>query len=138
MTIFNNKDHHRRSIRLRKLDEFVVMPNRIPGILILTGLGHGTPCPYEKFGVPTHNSIPTIIRVFKSAVARQINMVNKTLGHPVCSLPTSGEFTYPHTLHLRFLANFTSRKVMRSPSITRSLLFILSPVPTIYFIASSA
>jgi len=140
MTIFNNKDHHRRSIRLREfdyttpgsyfitvcafnqnllfgkivdgnvslneygnivmnewlktpqirpyvqLDEFIVMPNHIHGILILTsrtGLGHGTPCPYEEFGVPTRNSIPSVIRAFKSAVARQINLINKTPGNPV-------------------------------------------------------
>jgi len=31
-----------------QLDEFVVMPNHIHGILILTGVGHGAPCPYEK------------------------------------------------------------------------------------------
>jgi hypothetical protein len=37
----------------------------------------------EQFGKPTSNSIPTIIRGFKSAVTKQINVIRNTPGIPV-------------------------------------------------------
>ena len=104
------------------VDAFVVMPNHLHGILIITdnddlyhhrnrnrdrnrrdtlqrvstesesesesesgmgmepGMGMGT---IEQFGKPTHNSIPTIVRLFKSTVTKQINQIRQTLGIPV-------------------------------------------------------
>lgn len=60
-----------------KLDEFVIMPNHFHCILNI--IGRGTACRalsdshIEKFNKPVHNSIPTIIRSYKSAVTKQIN-----------------------------------------------------------------
>jgi putative transposase len=58
------------------LDEFVVMPNHIHGIIILhepTGRGtiYRAPTTVERFQKPTVGSIPTIIRTFKAAVTRR-------------------------------------------------------------------
>lgn len=57
------------------LDEFVVMPNHIHGIIIINGRGtmHRAPT-VERFGKPTSNTIPTIIRGYKSSVTTQINI----------------------------------------------------------------
>lgn len=72
-----------------ELDEFIVMPNHVHGILRVAdndGGGtarRGTACrapttaatatPIEQFGVPVSGSIPTVIRSFKSAVTKGIN-----------------------------------------------------------------
>ncbi len=65
------------------LDEFVIMPNHIQGIIILNEMddncGRGTSqrAPtMEKFGNPTHNSIPTIVRLFKSSATKQIKTIH--------------------------------------------------------------
>ncbi len=80
------------------LDKFVVMPNHIHGIIILDSLHWGTArrAPteivhgYERraltpegFGKPLADSIPTIVRAYKSAVTRCINESRKTPGAPV-------------------------------------------------------
>jgi REP element-mobilizing transposase RayT len=75
------------------LDIFIVMPNHIHGIIVLTGIPlsanrrgtmHRAPTPQiEQFGRPTANSIPTIIRGFKSSVTQQINEIRSTPGIPV-------------------------------------------------------
>ena len=104
------------------VDAFVVMPNHLHGILIITdnddlyhhhnrnrnrdrnrrdtlqrvsteseselelgmgmesGMGMGT---IEQFGKPTKNSIPAIIRLFKSTFTKQINKIRQTPGIPV-------------------------------------------------------
>ena len=78
-----------------QLDAFVVMPNHIHGIIIITGDGcRGTASPTdnltadgsavplrelpaarqdERFGKPVPGSIPTIVRSYKSAVTLRIN-----------------------------------------------------------------
>jgi putative transposase len=73
-----------------KLDAFVVMPDHIHGIIQIIdndnghhrGTMHRAPM-HEQFGKPTSNTIPTIIRSFKSTVTKQINMLRKTPGLPV-------------------------------------------------------
>ena len=59
------------------LDEFVLMPNHLHGILLIASSGESeidtsqrkaTP---EAFGKPVRRSIPTIVRSFKSAVSRR-------------------------------------------------------------------
>ncbi len=80
------------------LDECVVMPNHVHGIIILIDnngrdtLRRGTlqraptiKCPptIERFGKPTSDSIPTIVRLFKSATTRRINQRRGTRGIPV-------------------------------------------------------
>jgi len=69
------------------LDEFVVMPNHVHGIIVLNGTEnvgarHAVPLP-EQFGKPIPGSIPTIIRSFKSAVTKRINDHRGTPGVPV-------------------------------------------------------
>jgi putative transposase len=62
------------------LDEYIVMPNHIHGIVVITGAA-GTACrapTTEQFGRPTTGSLPTIIRSFKSAVTKQINEMPDT------------------------------------------------------------
>ncbi|RJO63030.1 MAG: transposase [Dehalococcoidia bacterium] len=67
------------------LDEFIVMPNHIHAIISIDAASRGTACraPTERFGKPTANSIPTIIRSLKSAAARRINVLRQTPGAPV-------------------------------------------------------
>ena len=88
------------------IDAFVVMPNHLHGILIITGNDDGRGSrgggrrrgtlqrasttttttitktntdtntgKIEQFGKPTKNSIPTIVRLFKSTTTKQINQL---------------------------------------------------------------
>jgi putative transposase len=73
-----------------ELDAFVVMPNHVHGIIVLTvGARHAVPLQNgisektEQFGKPVAGSIPTIIRSFKSATTRHINALRGTPGSPV-------------------------------------------------------
>jgi REP element-mobilizing transposase RayT len=93
-----------------ELDEFVVMPNHIHGIIILhdfyddycRGMANGIDTNHhgrgtlqraptdgpqnpnvERFGKPTSNSIPTIARLFKSATTKRINEFRHTPGMPL-------------------------------------------------------
>ncbi|MBD2201969.1 transposase [Calothrix sp. FACHB-1219] len=65
-----------------ELDAFVVMPNHVHGILIITDAGARQPTA-EQFGKPVPGSIPTIIRAFKSAVTKRINLMRKTPYPPI-------------------------------------------------------
>ncbi len=86
------------------LDEFVIMPNHFHGIIwIVDGRGTARRAPttrraptsalgessadftptHEQFGKPVVGSIPTIVRAFKSAVSRRINLARCTPGNPV-------------------------------------------------------
>jgi len=73
------------------IDEFVVMPNHLHGNLFLhdsdnVGAHCNVPLPdtqTEEFGKSTVNSIPTIIKLFKSTVTKQINELRGTPGKPV-------------------------------------------------------
>ena len=87
-----------------ELGEFVIMPNHFHGIIwIVDGRGTARRAPttrraptgvlgetsadftptYEQFGKPVVGSIPTIVRAFKSAVSRRINLARCTPGKPV-------------------------------------------------------
>ncbi len=67
-----------------QLDDFVVMPNHLHGILIITNQeNHGqssytTYTTTEQFSKPVPGSIPTVIRSFKSAVSKRINLLRRT------------------------------------------------------------
>ncbi len=68
-------------------DEFVVMPNHIHGIIWINDLHcrgslQRTPT-IERFQKPVSNSIPTIIRLFKSTMTKQINLIRQTPYEPV-------------------------------------------------------
>ena len=85
------------------IDEFIIMPNHLHGIIGIIddeydlskgtkevrassysgkGTMHRAPTT-EQFGKPTSNSIPTIIRGFKSSVTKRINQIRNTPGAPV-------------------------------------------------------
>ena len=59
------------------LDEYIIMPNHIHGILVLIGPIVGTrpavSLLHERFGKPVSGSLSTIVRSFKSAVTKRIN-----------------------------------------------------------------
>jgi len=70
------------------LDEFIVMPNHVHGILLLeeTPDCRGTACralTVELFGKPVKGSIPTIIRSFKSTSSNWINKLDKRKGFSI-------------------------------------------------------
>ncbi|MBI2506292.1 MAG: transposase [Candidatus Latescibacteria bacterium] len=85
------------------LDEFVVMPNHVHGIIRLThrrGTARRAPTDdapgtastplrrapaenHEQFGKPTVGTLPTIVRSYKSAVTKRINELRNTPGTPV-------------------------------------------------------
>ena len=60
-----------------EIDAFVIMPNHVHGIVNIVDDCRGTACraPTEKFGRPTTRSLPTIIRSYKSAVTKRINVL---------------------------------------------------------------
>jgi len=78
-----------------KMDEFVVMPNHFHGIILIqevdssVGAHRNAPQPrpkkpqFEEFGKSTKNSIPTIVKLFKATVTKQINELRQTAGKPV-------------------------------------------------------
>ena len=75
-----------------KLQEFVIMQNQIHGIIEIMDdnvwARHVVPILKqqinEKYGNPTKNSIPTIIRSFKGAVSRKLNRIYKTSRKTIC------------------------------------------------------
>ena len=67
-------------------DEFVVMPNHVHGIIWLMDSCWGTArcAPTDpQFGKIIPQSIPTIVRAFKSAVSKRINLLRQTPSVPV-------------------------------------------------------
>ncbi len=68
-------------------DEFVVMPNHVHGIIWIenvTGRGAARCAPTGgQYGVMIPNSLSTIVRAFKSAVTKRINILRNTPGAPV-------------------------------------------------------
>lgn len=69
------------------LGEYVIMPNHVHGIIIITeppvGTRHAVSLPSRAlFGNPQVGSLSTIIRSYKSAVTRQINII-RTKNEPV-------------------------------------------------------
>ncbi|MFZ0612076.1 MAG: hypothetical protein WAM73_07560 [Desulfobacterales bacterium] len=59
-----------------ELDAFVVMPSHIHGIVVIAN-GRGTACrapTMEQFGRPVSGSIPTVIRSFKSAATKRLEI----------------------------------------------------------------
>jgi REP element-mobilizing transposase RayT len=99
-------------------DVFVIMPNHIHGVLVITdddhcrGTMHRAPTgASERFGKPVAGSLPTIIRCYAAAVTRQIkncvivratkygsviisNMSSATINHTIKSDNTSSRTPY--------------------------------------------
>ena len=66
-----------------EVDAFVVMPNHVHCILTLHGRGTACRAPTEAFGHPVPGSIATIVRSFKAAATRAINLLRGTPGATV-------------------------------------------------------
>lgn len=67
------------------LDEFVVMPNHVHGIIVLSDVGAGVgaglrPAPTNEF---KRHGVPEIVRAFKSFSARRINALRAMDDQPV-------------------------------------------------------
>jgi REP element-mobilizing transposase RayT len=66
-----------------ELDEWIIMPNHFHSIIKITQR-RGTACRAHlstpQFATPIPNSLPTIIRSFKSAVTKGINELNQQPG----------------------------------------------------------
>ena len=61
-----------------RLDEFALMPNHMHGILIIEACDkpdaptHAAGSTSQRFGAPTAQSLPTIVRSFKAAVTKRV------------------------------------------------------------------
>jgi REP element-mobilizing transposase RayT len=68
------------------IDEFIVMPNHVHGIIVINPTGRGMAChapTHRQFAKPITGSLSTIVGSFKSAITRQINLIRNT---PGCSV----------------------------------------------------
>jgi putative transposase len=69
-----------------QLDEYIIMPNHIHGIIILTepmvGTRHAVSL-REQFAKPVIGSVPTVVRSFKSAATKRIHEIRNTPSLPV-------------------------------------------------------
>ncbi len=66
-----------------QLDAFIVMPNHIHGIILITGVEATHASPLHKIipiNGPKSNSLGAIVGSYKSAVTKRINEVRKTSG----------------------------------------------------------
>ena len=71
-----------------KLDKFVIMPNHLHGIIKIVAMSdihvgahsNVSSRQTEQFGKSTQNTIPTIIKLFKSTTTKQINQMQNTPG----------------------------------------------------------
>ncbi|MBA7498091.1 hypothetical protein ES704_00825 [subsurface metagenome] len=78
------KDEWLKTTQLRKnvkLDEYIIMPNHFHGVIILEDINNQKDTArrvptQESFGKPISGSVPSIIRSFKSAVTRLINLLS--------------------------------------------------------------
>ncbi|MFC1613759.1 transposase [Gemmatimonadota bacterium] len=67
-----------------EIDKFIIMPNHLHGIIILNenhcrDTARRVPTS-ERFAEPVAGSIPSIVRAFKSAVTKSINILHGTPG----------------------------------------------------------
>jgi REP element-mobilizing transposase RayT len=66
-----------------ELDEFIVMPNHVHGIIVIVGAGSKPALIQERAGyepAPTEHGLSEIIRQFKTFSAKRINQKNDTTG----------------------------------------------------------
>lgn len=99
-----------------EIDEFVVMPNHIHGILNIVSCGgtmHRAPTTpqFESFGKPVPGSIPTIVRGFKSTVTKQINVMRNAPGTSVWQ----GNY-YEHVIRNETALNRIRNYIICNPS----------------------
>jgi REP-associated tyrosine transposase len=67
-----------------ELDSYIIMPDHFHGIVIIKDTGTARRAPTaERFSKPVEGSLSTVIRSFKSAVTRRINILRETPGQTV-------------------------------------------------------
>ena len=66
-----------------ELDEFVVMPNHVHGVIILRSAEQAGSKPAPTDDLPRLHGLPEIVRAFKTFSARRINELRGTSGTPV-------------------------------------------------------
>ncbi len=82
------RDEWLKTAELREnveVEACTVMPNHVHGIVVITncrGTARRAPTT-EQFGKPVADSIPTIMRAFKSASTKHINEMRHSPGSPV-------------------------------------------------------
>ena len=68
------------------MDTYIVMPNHLHGIVIRNDIRRRETArrvpTAEQFGKPVTGSLPTVVRSFKSAVTKHVNILRKTPGAP--------------------------------------------------------
>lgn len=82
-TVWDELPHHFQKI---ELDAFVIMPNHLHGILVITdslGATHASPLPTQPPRGPKPGSVGVVIGSFKSAATKEINKSRGTTGLPV-------------------------------------------------------
>jgi putative transposase len=65
------------------LDDFVVMPDHVHGILSIRDCRVGSPPAVARFGYPPPNTLSSIVGAFKAAASKRINADRLTRGAPV-------------------------------------------------------
>ncbi len=99
-----------------ELDIHIIMPNHLHGIMFIVSRGtmHRAPTnyipKYESFGKPVSNSIPTIIRGFKSSVTSKINKMRNTPGASVWQ-----RNYYEHVIRYEEELNKTREYIVNNP-----------------------
>lgn len=95
------------------VDTFVIMPNHFHGILFIMDDGRGTTrrAPTRIFGKPEIGSLPTIVRAFKSAVTKRINILRNTPG-----IPCWQRNYYEHVIRDEYDLNNTRQYILDNPA----------------------
>ncbi|MCD4814102.1 transposase [bacterium] len=80
MTYWEKPPHHYGHCRL---DEYVIMPNHLHGIIVITNfVGNGLK-PFPTTNETQHHGLPEIVRGFKTYASKTINQLRQTQGLPV-------------------------------------------------------
>ncbi len=95
-----------------ELDEFIIMPNHIHGIINIVRAHCNVPVHnhVEKFGCSTPNSIPTIVKLFKSTTTKQINQLRNMPKQPIWQ-----RNYYEHTIRTEFNLNRIRHYILDNP-----------------------
>jgi len=112
------KDEWLKTTQLRKnvkLDEYIIMPNHFHGVIILEDINNQKDTArrvptQESFGKPISGSVPSIIRSFKSAVTRLINL----LSYPHKIIVWQNNY-YEHTIRSEDELNTIQEYIQNNP-----------------------
>lgn len=98
-----------------RLDDFVVMPNHLHGIIIIKKEQGNLTKQFEQFGKACVGSVPTIVRAFKAATTKHINekfYFGIAKGQRIWQ-----RNYYEHVIGNEFDAYFTREYIKNNPSV---------------------